>query len=165
MRHVLLTTTLLLAVACGGDDGGNGEAAGTPSGPPVALSGTVNDHGTRDVGTNAEMVLDDSFFAPTYAKARPGTSVMLRLKNEGDIVHTFTVTELGVDETVQPGATKETSVTLPSSGAVRFFCRFHEGQGMQGAFFFVHGDRVAPGSGGGTGGSPTGTDGDGAYNQ
>lgn len=165
MRHVLLTTTLLLAAACGGDGGdADGGGGGTPSGPPVALSGTVNDRGTRDVGTAGDMVLGDFFFEPTYAKAQPGTTVTLRLKNDGQIVHTFTVTALGVDETVQPGATKEASVTLPSSGAVRFFCRFHEAQGMQGAFFFVHGDQIAPGSGGG-GTTPTGTGGDGAYNQ
>ncbi len=61
-----------------------------------------------------------------------------------------------MDVTVQPGATGEASVTLPSSGAVRFYCRFHQGQGMQGAFYFNAGDTVAPGA-------PGSGDGDGAY--
>jgi plastocyanin len=40
-------------------------------------------------------------------------------------------------------------VTLPESGTVVFYCRFHRDRGMQGAFYFNEGDTVAAGTGGG----------------
>lgn len=167
MRRAAAATSaalaLLAATACG-DDGGSesGNGSGTP---PVALSGTVNDHGTKDAGTatEVEVELDDFYFGPTYVKTQPGTTLALKLKNEGEVPHTMTVEGLGADVTVQPGAEGEASVTLPSSGAVRFFCRFHQGQGMQGAFYFNAGDTVAPGGSAPAG--STGDGGDGAYNQ
>ena len=165
MRHGIVAATalaLLAAVACG-DDGAKPEDGA--SAPPVALSGTVNDHGTKDAtsGGTVEVELDDFYFGPTFVKAAPAAALTLKLKNEGGVVHTFTADGLA-DVTVQPGTTGDASITLPASGAVRFYCRFHQGQGMQGAFFFNPGDTVAPGSGGAS--SPAGsTGGDGAYNQ
>jgi plastocyanin len=38
------------------------------------------------------------------------------------------------------------TITLPEEGAVAFHCRFHEAQGMKGAFFFNEGDQVEGGS-------------------
>jgi plastocyanin len=170
-----LVTALALLTACGGGgDGGEPQASGTSTtaagspagGAPVALAGTVNDHGSKDLGTatETEIELDDFYFGPTYVRARPGTTLTIELENEGDAPHTFTIDGLGVDQTVQPGAKAEATVTLPASGAVRFYCRFHQGQGMQGAFYFQPGDTVAPANGGA---SPSGSrgDGDGAYNQ
>ena len=163
MRHGIVAGTalaLLAAVACG-DDAKPEDGAGAP---PVALSGTVNDHGTKDAtsGGEVEVELDDFYFGPTFVKAAPSAALTLKLKNEGGVVHTFTADGFA-DVTVQPGTTGDASITLPASGAVRFYCRFHQGQGMQGAFFFNPGDTVAPGSGAS---SPAGsTGGDGAYNQ
>lgn len=159
MRTVLVaaTTVALLATACGDD----AEKSGSAGGPPVKLSGTVNDHGSKDAGDSPEIEVDDFYFGPTYLKASPGATLDVKLKNEGDVVHTFTVDGLA-DVTVQPGAESIASLTLPASGAVRFYCRFHQSQGMQGAFYFTAGDTVAPGTGGASS-VPAG--GDGAYNQ
>jgi len=136
----------------------------------VALAGTVNDHGTKEAGSGGEveMELDDFYFGPTFVRGLPTTAYTLKLKNEGEVVHTFTVDGFPVDVTVQPGATADASLSLPASGAVRFYCRFHAGQGMQGAFYLNAGDTVANlgtsiGSGGASS-APAG-DGDGAYGQ
>ncbi|HEX8004689.1 MAG TPA: cupredoxin domain-containing protein [Mycobacteriales bacterium] len=173
MRRVLVTSTALtlLLTACGGGDDGGGKAApsggatsggATSAAAPVALTGTVNDHGTKDVSaeTKTEMELDDFYFGPTYVRVKPGTTLTLELENEGDAPHTFTVDGLA-DVTVQPGQKGEAKIALPASGAVRFYCKFHAAQGMQGAFYSQPGDTVAPagapsGSGSGDGG---------AYNQ
>jgi plastocyanin len=172
MRQVLATATVLalLATGCAGEKE-EPKAEGSSAAPPVALSGTVNDHGTKDLGSAKEVdvELDDFYFGPTFVKSAPGTTLTLELENEGEAPHTFTADGL-TDTTVQPGQKAEATITLPASGAVRFYCKFHQGQGMQGAFFFNVGDTVAPAASPGTGtpsGTPSGAtgDGDGAYGQ
>lgn len=109
-------------------------AAGTA--PPVSLEGTVNNEGIAQLrGDMLEMELDDFDFEPTFVQAEPGTSVTIEMHNEGDAAHTFTIDELGIDEVVDPGQRVEVEVTLPDELPQRFYCRFHVGQGMQGAFF------------------------------
>jgi plastocyanin len=153
-RSVLVAAALaLLASACGGGQAGGGGSptappggGGSPAAPPVQLQGRVNDHGTKDLGsaTQLDMAVDDFFFAPTFVKAAPGATLTLELENEGGVPHTFTVESLGVDETLQPGDRREVQLTLPQSGVVNFICRFHVGQGMQGAFFFEAGAAAQP---------------------
>ena len=154
MRKILLigATLVLLTVACGDDDddaSSSGSASGTEETTgggeaPVALEGTVNDEGGNGVVSDGaiEMELDDFYFGPTFTQAEAGGTVTVSLFNEGDAPHTFTIDSLGVDEEVQPGDTAEVEVTLPESGAVRYYCRFHVGQGMQGAFYANEGDTV-----------------------
>ena len=126
---------VLVTTACSDDDDG-GEA-------PVELEGTVNDEGTGEVSNGeVEMELDDFYFGPTFTQAEAGSSVTVSLFNEGDTQHTFTIDSLGIDEEVEPDATVEVEVTLPESGAVRYYCRFHADQGMQGAFYTNEGDTV-----------------------
>ena len=162
---VVLAAMSLFAVACGDDDygGSNSTSAGAapagssagssaeegeePAGePPVALEGDVNNKGTAEItGDSVEIELDDFYFEPTFLKGTPGATVHLELSNEGDAAHTFTSDALGVDEEIAPGDTAEIDVTLPMEGAVQFHCNFHDGMGMQGAFFFKEGDTVAAG--------------------
>ena len=48
---------------------------------------------------------------------------------------------------MNPGETKDVTITLPQSGATEFHCRFHQTtNGMQGSFFFKDGDTVAGGA-------------------
>lgn len=162
MRSIALATVFALAATgCGKDKPASSPGeAGTA---PVALSGTVNDHGTKDVTGRDELEVeqDDFYFNPTFIKAKPGSTLKVELTNEGDVQHTFTIDALNIDETLDKGASKAVTVKLPASGAVAFYCRFHKGQGMQGAFFFNAGDSV--GSGGtAPSGSASGDDG-GAY--
>ena len=114
---------------------------------PVKLSGTVNVQGNKDVSKKADaeldMELDNFYFGPTFVKAKAGQTVTLELENEGSAPHTFTSRTLDVDEEVSPGDSTTVEITIPSSGkAFRFFCRFHEGSGMQGAVYTTSGAKV-----------------------
>ena len=129
---VFASAMALLAVACGGDD-----SSGESSDPPlVALSGAVTNHGTKDLGsaTKIELELDDLYFAPTFIKAAPGATVEISLKNEGKVKHTFTIDETSTNVELDAGQKSSVKVTLPASGALAFYCSFHRGSGMQGAF-------------------------------
>ena len=163
MRHSIATFACLVSLAaCGGGDGdGPSGAAPTSSAagdtPPVALQGTVTGKGVKDLAgaTTLDLALADRFFAPTFVQGLPGSTITVNLTNEGAMPHTFTIAAPKVDVTVEPGKTGTASVTLPASGALAFYCRFHKDAGMQGAFF----DK--PGA---TAGTASGDDG-GAYGQ
>jgi plastocyanin len=133
---ILLGAVAVFVVGCGG--GGSSQ--------PVKLSGSTTNKGTKDL-TGSEITLeqDDFYFNPTFIKGgTPGATVTVHLKNEGKSPHTFTSSALGVDQQVNPGESKDVTITLPSSGATEFHCRFHQqSNGMQGAFFFRDGDKVA----------------------
>jgi len=78
------------------------------------------------------------------------------LENEGDAPHTFTIDALDIDTEVAPGGSAEVEVTLPGQDATLFYCRFHQGQGMQGAVYFEEGDQVAAAGGANPAGGPYG---------
>jgi plastocyanin/predicted small secreted protein len=153
----VLALALVLA-SCGDDDGadvresgggsGSGSESGSASGnasgqPPVSLEGTVSDHGGGEIENDElELELDDNYFAPTFVRGTPGEQVTVELVNEGNATHTFTSDSLGVDEELSGGDSSSVSITLPEEGAVAFHCRFHEAQGMKGAFYFNEGDQV-----------------------
>src|SRR3954453_17868167 len=156
---VLLAVVGIVMAGCGSSDkkttAGAGSSSGSTSKAPVALPGKTNDEGDRGDATSGtlEVELEDFYINPTFTKAKPGAKVKLSLKNTGSTPHTFTSTALGVDETLQPGASKDVDVTMPASGATEYHCRFHQSSGMQGAFFFNEGDAVAAGGGPGASGS------------
>lgn len=121
---LLLAVGLALVATCCGGEG------------TIELGGQeANNHGEADVSGQAslEFELDDFYFAPTVLEGEAGQSVTLEAFNEGEAQHTFTVDALGIDETLSPGAGKSLEVTLPESGALLFYCRFHRNQGMLGA--------------------------------
>jgi plastocyanin len=147
---------VLLASACGGDNkpssssgttsasgsgSGSGSASGTASSAPagsapVSLPGTVNEHGSSTVkdGGDLEMELDDFYFGPTFITGPAGAKVKVDLTNEGEKSHTFTIDSAKIDQQLDPGAKATVEVTLPASGSLAFYCRFHVSGGMQGAF-------------------------------
>jgi plastocyanin len=138
-------TTALLAiglVACGSDSSSSKSTTTTKaaSGASTAaekLSGKVNDKGTKSIVGKDELELeaDDFYFQPTYIKVTPGQKVKVEMENEGDATHTFTSSELGVDDQLSPGAKKTVTVTAPmTAGLAEFHCNFHSGMGMRGAF-------------------------------
>jgi plastocyanin len=154
----------LVLVGCGGDDDDSTVSDNSPAqttaqstAPPVSLPGTVNDHGTRDASSAADVEVeqDNFYFNPTFIQVKGGQTLRIKLHNEGSAAHTFTSRLLNVDREVPPGGRAELSVTLPQTGPVAFSCRFHSGSGMQGAFFSQPGGTVGTtggGSGGGGGG-------------
>jgi plastocyanin len=124
----------------------------TKSKPPVTLQGKVTNKGTATVKKGKVSVeADDFYFKSTFLKAKPGTTVTVSLKNEGQTQHTFTIDALGIDQTLNPDQKATLTVTLPASGATNFYCRFHgpqaTNQGMQGAFFSKKGETVTTGGG------------------
>ena len=115
---------------------------------PVTLNGKVNNKGTKDVSkkssANLEIEADDYYFQPTFVKVQPGEKVTITLENEGDATHTFTSDSLNVDEQVSAGKSTKFTVTVPSDAtAFQFHCDFHEGMGMQGAFFTKSGGKAS----------------------
>jgi len=154
---ILLGVMAVIAVGCGGGGKTSTSSDNTQSGgnasQPVSLPGQTNNKGTKSAtGNEIEVELDDFYFSPTFIQGTPGQALTLHLKNEGKNPHTFTSTALNVDKTLQPEQTMDVQVMLPQAGATEFHCNFHQGQGMQGAFFFKTGDAVG-GSGAGAGAS------------
>lgn len=96
------------------------------------------DHGTETFTTEEfelDMELDDFYFEPTTVKAPGGSTATLKLFNEGDVAHTFTIDSLEVDEELEPGATREIVVELGTDSKTDFYCRFHaESNDMKGSF-------------------------------
>jgi plastocyanin len=138
LAAVVLLAGGLLA-ACGGGDKTSSTSTGSGTGgeasAAVSLPGKVNDKGTKTAsGATLELEQDDFYFSPTFVKAAGGTTMKVTLKNEGNATHTFTIASPAVDVTVDAGKTATAEVALPATGTVPFFCRFHQGQGMQGAF-------------------------------
>ena len=107
------------------------------SAPPVSLPGEVSDHGTAKAENDMEIELGDLYFGPTFIAAKAGQKFSVELHNEGSARHTFTSGDLGVDLELPGGDRRTISLTAPASGTASFHCRFHEGQGMQGAVFIA----------------------------
>ncbi len=129
---VLAVVAMLLLAACGGDDDDSASGGGSANKPQ--LSGSVNDKGTKTVsGDELELEADDFYFKPTFIDAKPGTKLKVEIENEGDTAHTFTIDSANIDQEVAPGAKAEVTVTVPDSGNVNYYCRFHRSSGMQGA--------------------------------
>ena len=137
-------TTLAFAAALVGPVGTAGATSPAKAKPPVKLDGKVNNEGTKTVkGGKIEAELDDYYFGPTFIKAKAGTTVKIKLENEGDADHTFTIDDQSIDQTVSPGKTATISVAIPTDGTpVNFYCRFHVSSGMQGAFFTKAGGKA-----------------------
>ena len=117
-----------------------------PASDTQATAGDARGQGqpTRATGTakndKISVEADDFSFDATYIKTKKGT-LTVALENEGNAPHTFTIDSLNIDKEIQPGKKATVEVKVPSSSAVAFYCRFHKGQGMQGAIFTKAGAR------------------------
>jgi plastocyanin len=159
----ILGMLVLVAAGCGSGYGGSGgkstttqasSSSGGGGGGQKAIAGVkANDHGTKAAEDNGktEVELDDFYFEPTVLTGKPGQKVRLELKNEGSTQHSFTIDSQNVDKVIAPGEEAEVDVTIPKSGMVSFYCKFHKSSGMAGAL-------AVTGQTGGTGGmTDTGT--------
>jgi plastocyanin len=103
--------------------------------PPVQLEGKVNNKGTGTIKNGkVELEQDNYYFQKTFLKGTPG-SITVELENEGNTQHSFTIDDQNIDKVVQPGKKATVTVTLAAGQPVTFYCKFHQGLGMQGAFF------------------------------
>ncbi len=153
---VIIAGCLLLLAAAGCGSSSSSSSGGTTTeesagGGQRAIAGVqANDHGTKAVEDNGktEVELDDFYFEPTVLEGKPGQTVEIELKNEGDTLHTFTIDSQGVDKELGPGEEAEVQVTIPKSGVISFYCKIHKAEGMAGAL-------AVKGQEGGTGGMTT----------
>lgn len=165
---VIVAVLGLAAASCAkstnaGSAGSSTPTASASAGTPVALSGKVTNKGTKDLtamGSTVKFTLEadndggDFYFSPTFLKVAPGSKITLELENEGSTEHNFTIEALGINEDLAKGAKKSVTVTMPSSGALNFFCEYHHNLGMQGAFFSAAGQALVPAPAGSTSSSP-----------
>ncbi len=116
-------------------------AATTPAtavqatGQPIKLGElTFADHGTKDVKGQAELELeaDDYYFAPTFLRGEPGQMLTLEIENESGTLHNLSIPALHLDQDIPPKGKVQVQVSIPRSGAVHFFCKFHTAMGMNG---------------------------------
>jgi len=110
---MLLLALGVLAAAC---DSGSGGASESDS----------------KAGQETGVKMADFSFKPSAISGEAGKEITIELPNEGNAAHTFTVSELNVDQAVEPGETATVKVTPDKDGTFAFFCRFHRGQGMEG---------------------------------
>jgi len=130
---VLLTAVLAFATAgCGG--GGSSESAEEGGTTTVAGVAAAN-HGTKDASGMEELdvELDDDYFEPTVITGTPGQKLRLELENEGSNEHNFTLESQSLDQDVDAGEKADVTVTIPQSGQVSFYCKYHKQLGMVGA--------------------------------
>ena len=155
---VIVACGLLVLAAAGCGSSGSSSSGGTTTdesggGGQKTIAGVnANDHGTKAVEDNGktEVELDDYYFQPTVLEGKAGEKVTLELKNEGKTEHTFTIDSQGVNKELGPGEKAEVDVTIPKSGVVSFYCRYHKSEGMAGAL-------AVTGAATGGGGMDTGT--------
>ena len=101
--RVLALAAVLVLTACGGDE----------AKPPEACTDPV-------AATTVELA--DFVFRPDCLSADAGATITLR--NTGDALHTFTVTEIDVDHSVDAGTSVEAS--LPAKpGIYAVTCTLH----------------------------------------
>jgi plastocyanin len=154
---VALAFAAFAVAGCGSSSssssGTTSESSGAGGGGQKTIAGvTANDHGTKTVAKETAVELDDYYFEPTVIQGKAGQKVTLELKNEGKVEHSFVIDSQNIDQTIQPGEDAKVTVTIPASGAVSFYCKFHKSEGMAGALA-VEGQGAGgsmPGSGGTT---------------
>src|SRR4051794_11821389 len=160
MRAVWTAATIGLLVAaaagCGsysGSKSSTSESSG--SGGKVDAAGVqANNHGTKSASGETKVEIDDYYFSPTILKGKAGQKVTLELDNEGSVDHSFTIDSQSIDMVLAPGKDAKVTVTIPQSGSVSFYCKFHKDDGMAGA---LQSSNAGPSNGtSGMGGTTTG---------
>jgi plastocyanin len=149
---------VLLAAGCGGGYGGSSKSgtssstksSGSGGGQTTIAGVNANDHGTKAVSGETEVELDDFYFSPTVLQGKPGEKVTLELKNEGKVEHSFTLDSQGIDKDLEPGEDAKVTVTIPKSGVVSFYCKYHKSSGMAGGLAVKGGSGGMTGTGTGT---------------
>ena len=81
---------------------------------------------------DVELETDDFYFSPTFLRGSPGQKLTLRIGNQGKETHNLSISGQQLDQDIAPNQEVNVQVTLPPSGALRFFCKYHAGEGMNG---------------------------------
>ncbi|HUR78089.1 MAG TPA: cupredoxin domain-containing protein [Acidimicrobiales bacterium] len=88
--------------------------------------------GNQKGAETAKVSTKEMRFSPSALAVEAGRRT-ISVRNNGELVHTFSLNELGREVTVQPGRTKILTVSL-EPGTYKYVCRIldHEGLGMHG---------------------------------
>ena len=109
---------------------------GETGGGKITIDGEqANDHGSKDVSgqDELEVELDDFYFNPTVLQGTPGEQIKLELTNESGTLHNFSIDDQSINQDVPGGEVQTVTVTIPQSGQVVFYCKYHRTLGMLGA--------------------------------
>ena len=114
--------------------------AASPAPSPVGTSTqlgdfTYVDYGMREVQGKTAQELDagNFYFKGTFLQGSPGQLLKLRIANVSELPHNLSIPSQQVDQDIPVGRGRtDVDVTLPESGALRFFCKYHTAQGMNG---------------------------------
>lgn len=114
-------------VAQQGDEGLNEQAEETPE---AGLDDCAEVSAAE--GAPAGLTMMDSFFEPPCLAV--SSTQQISLTNSGNILHNFSVADGDIDVDVEPGeeATTDEVGTDLAAGSYRFFCQYHESEGMVG---------------------------------
>jgi plastocyanin len=153
---VLVAAALLLA-ACG-----SSKKSSSTSAAPASTTSTSTTPATTPAKTQ-ELETYDFRFDPKTVKAKPGQKVTLELKNEGKVEHNFSVSSLHIDKDLEAGKKAKVTLTVPKSGNLQFFCRYHKVSHNMVGSFAVAGASSGSGSTGTSTGTSTGGSSGGGY--
>ena len=94
----------------------------------------MNKHGTKDVSgsLSVDVEMGDYYFSPTVIQATSGQKLTLNLSNHGTVAHNFSLASQGIDRDVLPNQSASVRVTVPASGLIAFYCKYHKKLGMAG---------------------------------
>lgn len=101
----------------------------------VAVAAATGCSGRQAGGVEIAVALADHRFDPARLHVRAGERVRVRVRNEGRVVHDFTVPEAGVSSgRLAPGESGVAEFTLQRPGEYRLVCTVpgHEALGMKG---------------------------------
>jgi plastocyanin len=82
---------------------------------------------TREFLMSSDAVEGSNRFHPATLHAFDGDAVVLRVTNRTGIVHGFTVAGLGIQDTLEPGESKEYRIEAAPAGLYRYYCHLHPG--------------------------------------
>jgi plastocyanin len=111
----------------GGGGGGYGTSAAKTTKTTAASS-------SQSGKSTSEIDMFDNYFKGKTITGKSGSTVKIKLKNEGSNDHNFKIDSQlkQADADVKPGQTATVSVTIPKSGTLQFYCEYHKGLGMTG---------------------------------
>ena len=146
---IFLVVVSLVLAACGGSEEATPTAAPASPPPPAAAPAQTpteepiasspadttpsNDEGTQVTIINGDPGGDTKAYAfvPAELTFAVGETVTFTLKAESEI-HNFSIDAREVDEDVDGGEEVDVTVTFDEAGTHRFYCLFHEANGMEG---------------------------------
>lgn len=100
---------------------------------PTSQASNPGSAGTASSTASVRIVAKDNVFEPAAYTVTAGQPVKVTFVNEGKNVHEFEVKGLIPETKIQPGESREFTVT-PEKKTYELYCEIHEDQGMKGTF-------------------------------